>query len=74
MGKLAQSKSSTPEVQAYAQTLVTDHEEAQKKVTNLASDRNLSIGQSNETSSGETATTYKNDSMAGLNSLKGIGV
>jgi putative membrane protein len=71
MGKLAQSKSTTPEIRQYAQVLITDHEEAQKKVTNLASDRNLSIGESNETSSGETATTYKNDSLAQLNSLKG---
>jgi len=40
-------------------------------VTNLASDRNLSIGQSNQTSSGETASTYKNDSMSSMNGLKG---
>jgi putative membrane protein len=71
MGKLAQTRASSPEVQAYAQTLVADHEEAQKKVTNLASDRNLSIGQANQTSSGETATTYKNDSIGELNTLKG---
>jgi putative membrane protein len=71
MGKLAQAKASTPNVRAYAQTLVTDHEEAQKKVTNIASDRNLSIGEANETSSGETATTYKNDAMAQINTLKG---
>jgi putative membrane protein len=71
MGKLAQSKSNTPAVREYAQDLVTDHEEAQKKVTSLASDRNLFIGESNETSSGETATTYKNDSMNQLDMLKG---
>lgn len=71
MGKLAQAKAISPSVQAFAQTLVTDHEEAQKKVTNVASDRNVSIGQSNEASSGQTATTYKDDSISRLNTLKG---
>jgi putative membrane protein len=71
MGKLAQTQASSPAVRGYAQVLVQDHENAQKRVTNLASDRNLSIGQKNETSSGESATTFKDTSIAQLNSLKG---
>ncbi len=71
MGKMAQSKSPTAEVRQYGATLVTDHESAQKRVTALASDRNVSVGQKNETPSGESATTYKNDSMSHLNTLKG---
>ena len=71
MGKLAQSKSPNASIREYGQTLVSDYQDAQKKVIALASDRNLSFATANDTSSGESASPHKNAAMESLNTLKG---